>query len=210
MTKYKYLILLVVITLLLSVGCTTKSSNDGVDYIAYVSANADSEYENTFKELNIGVLFDFNFKLPKANQSEVNIWVEGYKDGEIVEPYPLRQLTYHSHPNEEIKGKMGLGIISPGSDQAQLFLYSDNVRMNPRLIEKDFFVNHGSSSWGYAIDSEFVGLESGKEIILAVYGQADGSMRIIHDYQDQEEINKMIEEHRTVLLLKMRVEERKM
>lgn len=62
-----------------NVGCSSQNSNN--NKIAYISANPDSKYENTFKELHLGILFDFKLKLPKADKSWVDIWVEGYSNG---------------------------------------------------------------------------------------------------------------------------------
>jgi len=203
-----FTVLIIAITMIFIAGCSgeTKSSNKGK--IAYVSTNVDSKYQGTFKELNLGVLFDFNLKVPNADRSWVNIWVEGYSNGKAVEPFPLRQLSYGLGPRQVEEGHMGFGIINPNSDEPQLFLYSSGASINPRGIENNFLIKSGISSWDYAIGSEPVGLEPGEEKVLAVYRQGEEALRTAYDYQDLDSINKMINEDKTVLLLKIKLEER--
>ena len=45
-------------------------------------------------------------------------------------------------------------------------------------------------------------------MVLAVFRQGKGALRAGYDYQELDSINKMINEDKTVLLLKMRVDER--
>ena len=189
-------------------GCNDETKNSNKGKIAYVSTNVNSKYESTFIELNLGVLFDFNLKVPNADKSWVNIWVEGYSNGKAVEPFPLRQLSYGLSPKQVEEGHMGFGIINPNSDEPQLFLYSSGASMTPRGIENNFLIKSGISSWDYAIGSKPVGLESGEEMVLAVFRQGKGALRAGYDYQELDSINKMINEDKTVLLLKMRVDER--
>lgn len=86
---YTFLVI-IIITMVFGTGCSGESSSN--NKIAYISSNTDSEYKNTFKELLIGELFDYNLKLPNADKSWVNIWVEGYSNGKAVEPFPLIEL----------------------------------------------------------------------------------------------------------------------
>lgn len=69
------------------------------------------------------MIFDFNLMLPNADKSWVEIWIEGYSDGEIVEPFPLIGLSYGLSPNQEVEGNMRFGIINPNSDEVQLLFY---------------------------------------------------------------------------------------
>lgn len=103
---------------------------------------------------------------------------------------------------------MGFGIINPNSDDMQFLFYSQGVKSKtePNFIDNDFFINDGISSWDYAIDNKRVELESGEEKLLAIYRQSEDNLRT-YDYQDIDYINKMINEDKTVLLLKIKVEE---
>lgn len=55
-------------------GCSNSS-------IATIQVNSNSEHMETLEDLNLGVLFDFDFKLNEADKTWVNIWIEKYEDG---------------------------------------------------------------------------------------------------------------------------------
>ncbi|MBB6217761.1 c-di-AMP phosphodiesterase-like protein [Anaerosolibacter carboniphilus] len=141
---YVFPLLIIAIILVLNTGCSIKNSDN--NKIAYISSNADSEYENTFKELQLGILFDFDLRLPNADKSWVDIWVEGYSNGKAVEPFPLTQLSYGLSPKKVEEGKMGFGIINPNSKETQFFLYSSGVRTSPHSIDNNFFAESAISS----------------------------------------------------------------
>ena len=194
-------LLIITIFMIFITGCT----NDK-DKIAYISSNTNSEYEKTFKDLQLGIIYDFNLKLPYADKSWVNIWVEGYRDGKPMEPSILTELSYGFSPQQVEEGRMGFGIINSNND-IQLFLYSAGIHSLPQSVDNNLFSQSAISSWDYAIGSKEIGLKSGEEKIIAVYRRAENSIRT-YDYQDIDSLNKMIEEDTTVLLLKIKVEER--
>lgn len=153
----------------------------------------------------MGLIFDFNLKLPQANESWVKLWVEGYSEGEQIEP-ALSVLEYGQSPNQEEEGNVGVGIINADSAERQIFLYGPSVRLSPHSIDQDIFLTEGISSWDYAIDNKQVGLASGEEKILAVYRQSAGDMNA-YSYEDEESIDQMIREDAVVILLKIQVDE---
>ncbi|MDF2803217.1 MAG: hypothetical protein K0S61_3120 [Anaerocolumna sp.] len=206
MTKksYTFILLILITAIVVTVGCSSDKGNN--DKIAYITSKADSEYANTFKDLQLGILFDFDLKLLNADKSWVDIWVEGYRDGKAVEPFHLTQLSYGHSPVQVEEGQMGFGIINPNSNEPLFFLYSEGIKVGPHRIEYDFFVESALSSWSYAIGSETIGLESGEELILAVYRQGEESLRAGYEYQDIDAVNTMINESKTVLLLKIKIE----
>jgi len=183
-------LLIIVLPIFFNTGCSRE--NISSNKAAYVAVNVDSEYEKTFKDLNLGILFDFNLRVPNADKSWVNIWVEGYSNGKPIEPFPLTQLYYGLSPNKEEEGQMGFGIINHNSKDPQIFLYSSGAKTNPESIGNNFFIESGVSSWDYAIGSEAIGLEYGEELVLAVYRQGKESLRTGYDYQDVKAINQMI------------------
>jgi hypothetical protein len=204
--SYTFLGVILIITMIFSVGCRSESSNN--NKIAYISSNADSAYEKTFKELQLGILFDFDLKLPNADKSWVDIWVEGYRNGKAVEPFPLTQLSYGLSPEQVEEGPMGFGILNPNSSEAQFFLYSKGFKTAHHNIDNSLLPKEGIRSWDYAIGDKAIGLEPGEEMVLAVYRQGDESLRAGYDYQDTDSINKMINEDTTVILLKIKVAEK--
>ncbi len=202
----KYLKAFVVVPLFLMIvaGCVRDTATESNE-IAYVSVDTKSAYQETFEELDLGLIFDFNLKLPQANESWVKLWVEGYSEGEQIEP-ALSVLEYGQSPNQEEEGNVGVGIINADSAERQIFLYGPSVRLSPHSIDQDIFLTEGISNWDYAIDNKQVGLASGEEKILAVYRQSAGDMNA-YSYEDEESIDQMIREDAVVILLKIQVDE---
>lgn len=191
--------------LLVVSGCSNQSNKE--EKIAYISANVNSEYEKVFKKIGLGILFDFNLKLPHANRSWVTVWVEGYKNGGD-EPIHLTEMSYGLSPNKVEEGHMGFGIINPNSDNPSFFLYSPSGSITPHNIDENFFYKEGIiRSWDYAIGNETISLETEETKILAVYRVGKNSLQT-YDYQEMNSIKQMIDEDLTVLLLKIKVEER--
>ncbi|MGO4889521.1 hypothetical protein ACJ2A9_17375 [Anaerobacillus sp. MEB173] len=200
--KKNYFILSVIIlsSLILSSGCSNSSNK-----VATISVNSDSEYVKTFEDLNIGILYDFNFKLLNADKRWVNLWVERYNDGKKVSQ-PLAQLSYGNSPIEVDEGHLGFGMINPNSEDTFVFLYGPSVSTQPSIIEKesktDMFIARD-----YAIGDEEVELELGETIILAAYRETGSNSISTVDLQDEESVNRMIKQDDMVLLLKLKVDE---
>ncbi|MEF2245141.1 hypothetical protein [Paenibacillus sp. IITD108] len=185
-------------------GCSSEP-NSGKK-IAYISTVKNSQYAKTFSDLHLGVLYDFNLKLTEADKSWVTLWVEGYKNGEETDPFRLKELSYGLHPtNKVVEGPIGFGIINPQSDDdVSFFLYSSGVSVPPQTVG-NILEGIGATTWGFAIGDEEVALESGETKVLGVYRQSGNSIRT-YDYQDINQITQMINEDKTVLLLKIKVE----
>lgn len=190
--------------LLSGVGCVRDTDTDG-DEIAYISVETNSKYQETFEELNLGLIFDYHLKLPRADESWVKLWVEAYSEGELIEP-PLSVLEYGQSADQEEEGNIGVGIINADSEERQFFLYGPSVRLAPHSIDQDIFLTEGISNYDYAIDNKQVALTSGEEKILAVYRQSAGNMNA-YSYEDVDSIKKMIQEDAVVILLKIQVDE---
>lgn len=197
--NYFIFITISIFFLIVSSGCSISSKK-----IATISVNSDSEYVNTFEDLNLGILYDFDFKLPNADSSWVNVWVESYKDG-VKEPQPLSQLSYGLSPKKVEEGNVGFGIINPNTDTPLVFLYGPNVSTTPQKIEK---INSPGmfSGWEYAIDDRKVELNLGKTYLLGVYRQSSQNSIRTYDLQDEDEVKKMITEDNMVFLLKIKIE----
>lgn len=199
--KYFIFSSIIFLFLVVSSGCTNSS-----DKKATISVNFDSEYVSTFKELNLGILFDFDFKLPNADKSWVNLWVERYDSGK-KEREPLTQLSYGNSPNEVDEGHLGFGMINPNSEDTLVFLYGPSVSTQPSIIEKESKTEI-FSSWDYAIGDEEVELELGETKILAAYRETEENSISTVDLQDEESINRMIQQDSMVLLLKVKIEQK--
>lgn len=169
-----------------------------------ISVNPDSEYVNTFNDLHLGLLFDFNFRLPHADDRWVKLWVERYQDGK-KDPKPLTQLSYGESPNEMEEGNIGFGIINPNQKDTSVFLYAPNIVNKPVITENK--TKETMTTWQYGISEDEVTLEVGETKILAAYHGADHSTRT-WDLQDTESVNKMIQQDSLVMLLKIKIEEK--
>ncbi|GAM12252.1 hypothetical protein [Mesobacillus selenatarsenatis] len=200
-----YLIYISILILILILGSGCSNSNDKA---ATISVNSDSEYVNTFEDLNLGILFDFDFKLPSADTSWVTLWVDRYQNG-TKETQPITQLSYGNSPNKVDEGSLGFGIINPNSDGPLVFLYGPGVSTQPTIIEEASNTNR-LSTWDYTIGEEEVELELGESKILAVYRETENNSLRTVDLQDEETVKEIIKQDDTVLVLKIKVEEKKM
>lgn len=203
----RHVILLIVTVLMLSlIGCNKQEIKD--DKVAYIKANLNSEYEKVYKDLGLGILYDFDYKLPYADQSWVNIWVEGYLDGKKMEPFHLTELSYGLNPEPMVEGRMGFGLINPTSEDGSLFLYSGQVKAPPKRLNNQMQLHNNTmaSSWDYAIGDEQIGLNSGETRLLGVYRKTNKKTISSYDYQDSQSVEKMIQDESVVLLLKIKVE----
>lgn len=187
-----------------SIGCSIGNSNK--NEIAYVSQNADSEYYKVLNNLGMGSFFDFKLKFLDADKRRISIWVEGYINGKAVEPSHLVELSYGLDPGEVVNGQIGFGIIEY-NDNRQIFLKTEMARTAFQDIDNNLLISSNPRSLEYVIGSKPVGLESGEEVLLAVFRQQEGSLKPgFYDYTDLNSIKQMIRENSSVLLLKVKVE----
>lgn len=184
-------------------GCT--HSNDNNNKIATISVNSDSEYVNTFEDLQLGTLFDFDLNIFNADERWIDLWVEKYIDGEM-ESQPLVHLSYGNSVNEVDEGKVGFGIIKPNSEDAYAFLYGPGVKVGSAKMEQEP-IDISMIAGQYAIGNEEVELQLGETKLLAAYRESERDSISTNDLQDEEVVNHMIEQDNMVLLLKIKIEE---
>ncbi|WP_226683249.1 hypothetical protein [Sutcliffiella horikoshii] len=170
-----------------------------------IALNTDSDYHQTFENLNLGYISDFDFHLPDADKRWVNIWVERYIDG-VKDSEPITQLSYGNSPNNLEEGSLGFGMINPYDEDTLVFLYAPGVSTHPSIIEKEKSTN-SMSSWENAIGEDKVALKIGEPIILAAYRQTEKDSISSIDFQNEESINRIIKEDDMVILLKIVIEE---
>lgn len=197
MNKHFFLIIIVCSFVLFSMGCSNKQGPT-------ISPNMESEYTTTFQALNIGTLFDFEFYSPTVDENWVTIWVERYVDG-VKDPLPITEISFSNGHYEIGKGPLGFGIINPNAEESFVFLYGPSVSTQPSKIE-NLFKKDFPSAWGYAISDKKIKIELEETMLLAVYRQSGQKnfMRAV-DLQDESDLEKMINEDSTVLLLKIRI-----
>lgn len=108
--------IMIIIIMFISPGCNKGSKNQ----VAYISINPNFNYKKTFEDLNLGTIFDFNLKLTNAKKSWVEIWVEGYSNGDIIQT-DLTGISMGAFLNKVEKGSMGFGIINPNRQEMKIF-----------------------------------------------------------------------------------------
>lgn len=122
--KKIFIILILVIGLLFSIGCEAINTNVK-ETVAYISRNNDSNYEKIFEELYLGKIFDYKYKLENADKTWVCLWVEEYENGEKIAPNPLSSYNYYLNPNENSEeGKLSFGIVNSSDANSSIFFYS--------------------------------------------------------------------------------------
>lgn len=101
------------------------------------------------EDLNLGIVFDYNFKLNNADENWVDLLVERYKDGQL-ESNSLTKLSYGQSPNEVEKGNIGFGILET-DDDSFVFLYAKSMSQK---IEKIQSTEGNVSGWYSAFIDE--------------------------------------------------------
>lgn len=179
-------------------GCNHKDS------LATISRASNSEHVSTFKELNLGELYEFDLTLNHADKTWVTIWIEKYEDGK-KDAQPPFELSYGSAPDKVQQGELGFGIIRTDKDPLG-FLYAPGVKTTPQKIENIRSVGV-FTGWDYAIEEEKVALKEGKTQLLGAYRVSKGNSIRTYDLHDEHEVKKMISDDKIVFLLKIKIEE---
>jgi len=186
--------------MLMSAGCT-----DSVDdtEAATVSVQSDSEYVQTFKELQLGTLADFTVNLPRENEGSLRLWVERYQEGKI-DPQPVAELSFDLDAKEAAESPVGFGMIDADPESLLVFLYGPGVKTAPEKIE-NFHSSGTFFGWEYALGDEPASLKTGETIILGAYRQSSGNSIQTYDLQSKKGLEEMVRDDRVVLVLKMEI-----
>lgn len=200
--KQKQMIMFLV--LILALGCNPKSDDEKAIYPT-ITANPDSKYEEVFKELAVGNVYDFTLKLPEADKRWVKIWVDHYINGE-KQPDPLLQVSYGKSLQKLVEGHLGFGMVNPSEDDASFFLYAPAVKQQPRRMGSRFTFDGVIGGWNYA-SNEDVRLKIGESKVLGVYRQTKSNSIQTYNVGDPKDREQMFKEDSSNLVLKIKVEE---
>lgn len=194
--------------LLLLAGCSMSASVDD-EHLAYLSHEQEDEHEKMYHEMEIGILLNYHLRLPKADETWVNVWVEGYEDGKPMSPPRLTELSYGFAMDEIQEGNMGFGIIQPAEGEELFSLYAPGMTNAPKKVLNNPIDREMPYGWGYTMDEEIT-LDSGDTKVIGVYYQSGkkGEIRSV-DVKSEEGIERMITDENVVLLLKIKVEQKK-
>ena len=183
-------IILISITFIFIIITSSCSNDNANDQLATISVNAESDYEKTFTDLNLGNLYDFQLKIPNADERWVTLWVERYKDG-VKESDPVAELSYGMSPEEKTEGNIGFGILNPNTDTPMAFLYGPGVKISPVQYE-NHVANIGFFGGDYAIGEDEVELQLGETYLLAIFRQSTKTSFSVYDLPNEEEVKKKI------------------
>src|SRR5699024_12783125 len=150
-----------------------RSCSDNSTNTPTISVSEESTYENTFIDLNLGVLFDFNLHLPHADHRWIKIWVEKYENGK-KNTEPLTKLSYGNFPDESIDHHIGFGIIDPNNDEGTLgILYGSNMRTELIDMRGEFDQEYRNSLWDKALCEDYFQQILNEQRILSHYRETD-------------------------------------
>lgn len=201
MSKKTYVIIIAITSFLIfSSGCTNSNNS-----IATISVNTDSEYANTFEALQLGILFDFDFKLAKVdevNERWVHMWVECYQEGE-KQLQSIVNLSSGLSLDDMEEGNMGFGILNPNTEAASIILYTPNVSTAKDIETLSF--EGVFSNWDYAIGDGNVELQLNEPYTLAFYRQTSNNSIRSYDLANDNDIDQMINDDDVVFLLKIKI-----
>ncbi|AIF43023.1 hypothetical protein [Virgibacillus sp. SK37] len=197
--KKAYLIVLFIFFLLIA-GCSNVVNTQ--EKSPTISSIENSKYAETFNELNLGTIFDYNFYLPHADKRWVRLWVEKYQAGK-KDDQPVTELSYGMSVNKVEEGHLGFGMLSNSS----VLLYGPGVNIHPEKIDLNLNEEY-MTSWGHAIEEgKEIDLELGKPKLLAAYWQTASNKIPTIDFQNEKDIENLIKENELVLLLKIKIDE---
>lgn len=209
MIKTKWLRLVVVLLSTLSLfACVSNQRKEEEqpqqNAIAYICVSDDSSYTKTFHELNLGTIFDFSLQQNHADESWLELWVEAYQNGQPMDPFQVITLSYGNNPEAKKESNIGFAIMK-FDDSVKAILYSSGISSSKSLPD-DLLDPSLASAWKTTISTQPVGLKYGDEILLAYYVNSELAMFPADDLQAEDEIQKLIEFHKNVLILKLRID----
>ncbi|UFU01086.1 hypothetical protein KO561_09175 [Radiobacillus kanasensis] len=174
------------------------------DSLAIISAKPNSDYNQTFEELGMGVVYDFQMTLPQADETWVKIWVDAYQSGKEIQSNPVGVLSYGLSPNEYEEGHIGLALVEEEGGNPLLVLYAPGVKTLPSQLSIPLDIVAGGNITDYAIGMEDIHLTEGETKLLAVHRTVKDSAHLM-DWNDATARQTMIQESETALLLKIKV-----
>lgn len=200
LTKNKIIFGIILCLILnLSAGCQGKKTN-----IATIRINHDSNYIDTFENLSMGNIFDFEFTLPEAENKWVTLWVERYIDG-VKDTEPLISLNYGESLNEVEEGHLGFGLADIDSDESLAILYAPGV--STRSVIEHESKEGVFSSWDYTVDEDPIELEISVAKVLAIYREVEGDSIHTLYVDDEQAVEEAIEQSDLVYVLKIMIDE---
>jgi hypothetical protein len=195
-----------IVTLLCVFLASCSSSRTDNSVIAQIKKDDKSAYSTTFKDLYLGDIFHYQFKLLQADQTNVSLRIDAYSNGKKVD---LGGFSYGKSPNPVVEGYLGFALLNGNHNKKLMKVYSKGGSTSLMEIEGiTFGKDIGFTMSGYAIfDDKVHELRSGDERTLAVYREGKAHMVSTNfDPNNEEHIKEAVEAGETLLLFKVKVE----
>lgn len=208
-TRFKSMITLTItgmITILLLTSCA-KTEGENHD-IAILSPYKDRSHAESIKLAGLGHLLDYQIQLPRANESWIQVWIEGYVDGKQVQEDPIWGLSFGHSPLAKETGPLGVGFI-PFEDSVLVYGYGLGARLSPTRLPDEYSVAIKNANLAYAATEEdAIRLQAGESRIIGTYWQMKvGESLRSADFSNEEDVMAFTQEHSVVLLVKIQVTE---
>ena len=191
--------------LLLAVVISGCNVSEASEKSTVVKLSQNEDRKQAFTDLNVVSVLDFDLTWRDADETELFIWAEQYKDGRL-DPEQIISLSTYSEETKE-NGNIGMGIADVNSETPMVVLYAPGSAMRSELENKLDYTN-AAYGWEAAIGEESLKVEEGKTYLLGVYRVSDGLSIASYDLQNEGEVERMIKDDRTGFLLKMKVEKK--
>ncbi|MHA7964724.1 hypothetical protein ACX93W_11310 [Paenibacillus sp. CAU 1782] len=196
-----------IIAVLLLASCAKTENDDNA--IAILSPNKDLPHAESIKVAGLGHLLDYQIQLPRANESWLRVWLEGYVDGKRVQEDPIWEMSFGNSPFANENGPLGVGFI-PFEDSVLVYGYGPSGKLLPNRLPDEYSVAINNANLAYAAtEDNVIRLQPDESRIIGTYWQMKvGESLRSADFLDEEDVMAFTREHSVVLLIKAQVTER--
>ncbi|WP_028782254.1 hypothetical protein [Thalassobacillus devorans] len=186
------------ILLLLAAGCA-KAEEDK----AIIKHKTPSKHQETFQELSLGKLREFELQYPKDENTDTEIWIDYYINGN-KQSNPT-SLTIRTVDADNEKASLGMGLIRYQEKEPILFLYGPNQSIKDKRSKEEMWGKLQISGWQQHPGEKGITLETNKEVVITAYAGTTSNETRMYDLSKKEELKKLINTHEVVLLLKAKL-----
>lgn len=184
--------------LFLAAGCA-KAEEDK----AIIKLKNPSKHQETFHELSLGELREFEFQYPKDENTETEIWIDYYINGK-KQSNPT-SLTFRTVEADSEKALLGMGLIRHQEKEPILFLYGPSQSIKDKRNEEEMWGKLQISGWQQHPEEKGITLGIDEEVVITAYSGTILNETRMYDLSKKKELRKLINTHEVVLLLKAKL-----
>lgn len=195
-------LLLGTMLLIIVTGCSGITAE--TEHTAILTIQENSPHAETFTELGLGYLLNYNLELKEADRLWVKLWIEGYEDGQPIRSDSIIELSYGQHPEALYDGPLRWAILKLETDKVAMSLQSGGAKvtktLDPALFES---ISGGFQTWDYAWPTdEAMTMEPSDTRVLGAIRNGTTFIQP-YDLREDAEVARMIAEEKQVFFLKM-------